>query len=628
MNDERIASFRQRLPREAGTALYREIEAVCLGRREERGGHADWARLCEEAGLVTLAFREWQLALRDEPTHEEAAWRLAQSYRERGDLSRAARLLEGLLARQPARQEWLAALVDVLRDDGALALARTALERAVAAGLAPAVATALSARLAPVAEDSPPAGEPSAPGDADLVRFQALFSGREDTHARQWSRPGGETGYTPVREPLTPAVVRNHLLGTFTVGVYPIRLDGTCTFFALDLDISRAALERASAEPAVARQLRDAVRGEGLRLLGVLRELGPGPLFEDSGYKGRHYWVFLEQPETAEVLHRLGRLLLSRLSAGLAEGLHLEFFPKQAGLKGQGLGNLIKLPLGTHRRTGRRALLLDDDGRPLADPFDALRRVQRLSREVLYRLIERLAGEGSVTPPPATAAEASPVPATPGPPPPQPGPAWTEADFEADPAMRHLLAHCPVLAELKRTVDQHRRLSHEEQLVLIHTLGHLPAGPQAVNYLLSRCLDVGAEKLLKSQLRGHPVSCPSIRKKIGHITRKVACNCTFEQAPDRYPTPVLHLLGLPQRPAAPAAAGDAPQALALRFGALTRKRDEVQRDWDEMRRALVAMLRALPERTIVCPGGRYQLVEEQGVEELCWYDEASAQAQG
>src|SRR5262249_9427389 len=158
-------------------------------------------------------------------------------------------------------------------------------------GLSPDRAAVLAARLASAEDgDAPPPPEPPAPADADLIRFQALFGGREDAHARQWARPGGETGYTPRREPLTPAVVRNHLLGSCTVGTYPLRLDGTCTFFALDLDISRGALERGAGDVALARRLRDGMRGEGLRLLAELRGLGLSPLFEDSGYKGRHFW--------------------------------------------------------------------------------------------------------------------------------------------------------------------------------------------------------------------------------------------------------------------------------------------------------------------------------------------------
>jgi hypothetical protein len=70
--------------------------------------------------------------------------------------------------------------------------------------------------------------------------------------------------------------------------------------------------------------------------------------------------------------------------------LHLEFFPKQASVKGKGLGNLIKLPLGIHRRTGRRSQLLDDQGAALADPLGELRAVSRCPRTTVYAAIERL----------------------------------------------------------------------------------------------------------------------------------------------------------------------------------------------------------------------------------------------
>ena len=75
-------------------------------------------------------------------------------------------------------------------------------------------------------------------------------------------------------------------------------------------------------------------------------------------------------------------------------------------------------------------------------------------------------------------------------------------------------------------------------------LGHLEGGPLAVNYLFSKCVDVGPEKFLKDRLKGNPTSCPTIRKKIPHVTRRLPCNCPFDYAPDRYPTPVLHLLTL------------------------------------------------------------------------------------
>jgi len=175
-----------------------------------------------------------------------------------------------------------------------------------------------------------------------------------------------------------------------------------------------------------------------------------------------------------------------------------------------------------------------------------------------------------------------------------------------------------VLTELKRTVDEHQRLSHDEQLVLIHSLGHIEGGPQAVNYLFNRCADVGAEKFLKDRLKGHPMSCPSIRKRIPHITRRVNCNCPFEFAADRYPTPVLYLLTLPETaPAPPAALADV-AALAQKFGVLDRRRAELQQEWELLRRLLVESLSRLPDRQVSFDEGDYRVESRDGVDELIW----------
>jgi len=107
MPDDLLNTFRDRLRTEAGPALCAEIERAVLARRDERSGHTAWGLLCEEAGLLNLAFREFQLALRDDPKDAVASFHLAHHYRERGDTGRAARLLEGLLPTEPAREDWL-----------------------------------------------------------------------------------------------------------------------------------------------------------------------------------------------------------------------------------------------------------------------------------------------------------------------------------------------------------------------------------------------------------------------------------------------------------------------------------------------------------------------------------------
>ena len=636
MTPSLISEFSDRLRSDGPTPeLQAEIQRAVVARRGQPGEHCQWAILCEQAGLLSLAFSEFQLALRDDPDDPVAAFHLAQHYRERGDIRRALALLERLLAREPARRPWLDLFVEILVEDRAGPRAQQAIALAQQHGLPDADAAALLAAFNKSDDTAPPRSQPPAldlvPTDADCVRFCTLFAGQEGVYARQWVGRDGQTGYSPVREPLTPSVVRNHLLGSFTVGVYLLRLDNTAAFFALDLDIDRSALQQAQGDHSFAQSLRDSLRAEGPRLLQALRQLGFQPLFENSGYKGRHFWVFLEQPESAETLHLLGRLFLAWQSPQLPAGFHLEFFPKQPRLKGKSLGNLIKLPLGIHRQTGRRSQFLDDQGQPLPHQLAALQNVALLPNSALYAAIEQLktlvpAGslETQVSPPwegsPQTESPPVAPQPTPGPPPPPPAPQWTEADFQTDPRVRHLLEHCPVLAALKQQVDECQRLSHEEQLVLIHSLGHLEGGPQAVNYLLDKCIDVGPEKHMKARLKGSPISCPSIRKKIPHVTRRVACNCAFEFASDRYPTPVLHLLTLPPDKALPQAAPAEPSLvqLAQRYAAIERRRAEILAECEQLRQALVQALRTLPDRSLPCPGGSYRLISKEGVEELLW----------
>jgi hypothetical protein len=92
---------------------------------------------------------------------------------------------------------------------------------------------------------------------------------------------------------------------------------------------------------------------------------------------------------------------------------------------------------------------------------------------------------------------------------------------------------------------------------------------------------------------------------------------------------VLYLLTLPadeQLPAAPPVS-DALAALAYRFGVLDRQRAELEAQWKELRQSLIAALAATPERVAACEGGRYRLIEQEGVEELRWETEPEPPAE-
>jgi tetratricopeptide (TPR) repeat protein len=529
-----------------------QLRAAVSARRQERGGHLEWARLCEEAGEASLAISEYQLALRDDPASAEALARLSVLHEERGDVRAAISCAAMWAESAPTDSRAAERFVDLLVADEQVQRAREFLAKATE--LPGDVREVLEARVEASAREEPDGEVEEEPSvdftESDVVRFVHLFSGRENVYARQWAAPGGEGGYSPVREPFTVQVARNHLLGSITVGIYPLRLDDTVCFFALDVDITKRGLRKARGSLSEARRLKDLVSQEARRLQAELEGLGIPSLLEDSGYKGRHVWVFLERPEPAAVVRNFGQLFLAAVRPASPD-LAVEFFPKQSRA-GTGVGNLIKLPLGIHRRTGRRSRLLRPDGSVESDPHGALRRQAKLSRERLHGAIaalkERVAGveaiesiarlgeQDSEEGPSRPAGPVDPGAFTP------PPPSWTRADFDVHPEISTILKGCSVLSALVSKADRHRRLTHEEQVVLRHSLGHSAAGVLAVNYLFDLCADVPVQSRLQSPLAGNPISCPKIRKRIPHITGSVPCNCTFEFARDQYPTPRLHLL--------------------------------------------------------------------------------------
>jgi hypothetical protein len=104
---------------------------------------------------------------------------------------------------------------------------------------------------AAVTVDSPP--------KVKVSLFKDLFRGRDDVYAVRWEGRNGKTGYSPAgnkewaqapsigRGPkksfritklfaLNEEVIRDHLLGKQTIGVYPLLTDDTCWFVAVDFD--------------------------------------------------------------------------------------------------------------------------------------------------------------------------------------------------------------------------------------------------------------------------------------------------------------------------------------------------------------------------------------------------------
>ncbi len=541
----------------AAIARGNEDEASLLARgrvtREivDSSFHLDWSDLLESLGLVDDLIQELNLAIRDDAGNQKAYERLAEIHLDQGQPKKAARVWSELIRLAPDRPAYYVGCGQALEEASEFEKAKEVYDAGKRDTKDPCF-DGLIRNLGFLDEPEVPSTASSLPETLlpkphHLVSFQSLFGGREGVYARQWVSPTGESGYTPVQEALTPKVIENHILGNLTIGIYPIRLDNTVNFVAFDFDMANFAVKKTISN----KRLWDAAMGNvhqaACRLLDACASLEIPAYLEDSGFKGRHVWMFLDAPVPAGVAKKFGERLVQSLSPLPAE-VTVEVFPKQGSVTRGGLGNLIKLPLGIHKRTGRKALFIRPDLAPWEDQLEFLLSVSKTPRRALFSYIQKHPAMDSGTVQPEE----------------KEYPPWEQNeegserqqgkktgatlptcqdlyDLDRDPQLQALLARCPTIHAVITKLNRESALTKDETLVLIHTLGHLDHGPEAVNTLFQRITNADTSLFLKSRLRGNPMSCPKIRHRLPDVVSSVDCRCVFEPGMGLYPNPLIHV---------------------------------------------------------------------------------------
>ena len=210
-------------------------------------------------------------------------------------------------------------------------------------------------------EHSPPRAEPDSQArvpntsEEKIALFRALFRGRADVFPTRWrNRTKGTSGYSPactnewVRDlcekprvkcgdcphqafiTVSDRVIRDHLQGRHTMGVYPLLDDDTCWFVAVDFD-----------------------KGDWQQDVEAFRatseSLGLVPAIERSrSGNGAHAWYFFSEPVAASDARKLGSFLTTETMSRRHELSMVSYdrlFPNQDTLPRGGVGNLIALPL-------------------------------------------------------------------------------------------------------------------------------------------------------------------------------------------------------------------------------------------------------------------------------------------
>jgi hypothetical protein len=346
-----------------------------------------------------------------------------------------------------------------------------------------------------------------------IARYMDLFSGREDCFARQWSdKQEGKQGYVPIRRPMEPSDVEDHLSGRKTYGIYLLRSDATVKTAVIDVDIAK----KFRNGKVTSEEKRLIVR-ERDYLLSRIQELGNAhglnPLVEFSGGKGYHFWFLFEFPIPAGE----AKTCLTDITAMLAKDVscfNLEVFPKQGQLTGKGMGNLVKLPLGVHRLTGRRSYFVGCHDRATDAQLDFLTRLEPISATAVSRQRQDQKEKKLLVHPRIKK--------------------WAE-DW---PELYRLETLCPPLGHIIAASRQGKALSQREEKILFQTIGFLRRGKSLLHHLLMSGPDYNPHLVdfKLSRLRGTPLGCRRIHSLLGFTGDM----CGFD-VQDEYAHPLLHL---------------------------------------------------------------------------------------
>ncbi len=263
--------------------------------------------------------------------------------------------------------------------------------------------SAIDAASSPVIETS------TLSSAAKINLFRSLFKGRDDVYPKLWvSKSGDRKGYMPACAkdgnyslcgkrkfprvkcgdcnhqaylPVSDEVIREHLQGKQTIGVYPLLPDDTCRFLAVDFDKTTWHEDVAAFR-------------ETCSSLDI-----PVAVERSRSGNGAHAWFFFTEPVMATVARVMGCFLITETMSRrhqLSMESYDRLFPSQDTMPRGGFGNLIALPLQLEPRKLENSVFVDANFIPYADQWGYLVSLKRLSPREVQTLADRAVRKGQV----------------------------------------------------------------------------------------------------------------------------------------------------------------------------------------------------------------------------------------
>lgn len=228
--------------------------------------------------------------------------------------------------------------------------------------------------------------------------FMNAFKGRTDLYAKRWtSNKTGKSGYSPVcknefslckcdkprvkcsecpyREllPLTEDVVKKHLKGKITIGIYPLLPGDLCNFLAIDFD--KSTYEK-----------------DVISFWNICDELDV-PIYVEKSRSGNgaHVWIFFATSIPARIARKMGNILLTKTmeKTSLELDSYDRLFPNQDTMPKGGFGNLIALPFQGESSKKGNTVFVNKYFETEKDQINILKNLKRMKNNEVNNFIDK-----------------------------------------------------------------------------------------------------------------------------------------------------------------------------------------------------------------------------------------------
>lgn len=228
--------------------------------------------------------------------------------------------------------------------------------------------------------------------------FSNVFNGRTDVYAKRWvSGKTGKSGYSPVCKnefniykcdkprtkcsdclykdlmPLTNEIIKKHLQGNITIGIYPLLLGDKCNFIVIDFDKST-------------------YKSDVLAFWDICDSLNIPIYVERSRSRnGAHVWIFFKSSIYAKDARKMANILITKTieKNSLDLDSYDRIFPNQDTIPKGGFGNLIALPFQGSCAKDGNTVFINKDFEPEKNQLNLLKNIKRLTELDVLEFIKK-----------------------------------------------------------------------------------------------------------------------------------------------------------------------------------------------------------------------------------------------